>query len=386
MNKPTIPSTLDQIIDGSTRKLSDYLPLAGGTMNVDASINILTALGNQGVSINSMGVSVYSPNEQSYIGQNSVIVRDQYNGTTELRPEALYVLSASGANNYIGTWYNDGSISRKISSNTSYTYTFPNKTGTLAVTSDIPTDVSVSGWGYIKSYTESDPVFTASAAYDITAEDMTFWNNKSEITSIKMNGSAVNPTAITTHSYEVDLGTVITSHATHKLNATNGTASAVNQGTEITYVESVSGTTTATSGDLSVSTTRKKVTIPIAVTESTVSGWGFTKNTGTLTTETDPVFSASAAAGITSANITTWNGKQDAISDLATIRSNASTGAAKVSANNSTITIQKNGTTVDSFTTNASSDKTINIPNELPAYSASDANKILSVNSSGQLV
>lgn len=43
--------------------------------------------------------------------------------------------------------------------------------------------------------------------------------------------------------------------------------------------------------------------------------------------ETDPIFSASPAAGITGANITAWNGKQDAISDLATIRSGASAGA-----------------------------------------------------------
>lgn len=55
-------------------------------------------------------------------------------------------------------------------------------------------------------------------------------------------------------------------------------------------------------------------------------------------------------------------------------------------ANNATITIQKGGTTVDSFTVNASSNKTINIPNELPSYSSSDSGKILSVNSSGQLV
>jgi hypothetical protein len=40
-------------------------------------------------------------------------------------------------------------------------------------------------------------------------------------------------------------------------------------------------------------------------------------------TETDPIFAASAAAGITSSNISTWNSKQNAISDLATIRSNA---------------------------------------------------------------
>lgn len=49
-----------------------------------------------------------------------------------------------------------------------------------------------------------------------------------------------------------------------------------------------------------------------------------------IQTETDPVFSASAAAGITSTNISTWNGKQDAISDLATIRSGAAAGATAV--------------------------------------------------------
>ena len=34
---------------------------------------------------------------------------------------------------------------------------------------------------------------------------------------------------------------------------------------------------------------------------------------GALTSESDPIFSASAAAGITSSNISTWNGKQDAL-------------------------------------------------------------------------
>ena len=72
-------------------------------------------------------------------------------------------------------------------------------------------------------------------------------------------------------------------------------------------------------------------------TEDIVSGWGFTKNVGTITgitmngaskgtsgvvdlgtvltsfTETDPVFAASAAAGISSSDITTWNNKQNKI-------------------------------------------------------------------------
>lgn len=49
-----------------------------------------------------------------------------------------------------------------------------------------------------------------------------------------------------------------------------------------------------------------------------------------IQTETDPVFTASAAAGITSTDISNWNGKQAAISDLATIRSGASAGATAV--------------------------------------------------------
>lgn len=78
------------------------------------------------------------------------------------------------------------------------------------------------------------------------------------------------------------------------------------------------------------------------VTESTVAGWGFTKNTGTYSmpsggipatdlasavqtslgkadtalqsyTETDPVFTASAAHGISSTDISNWNAKQKAI-------------------------------------------------------------------------
>lgn len=128
----------------------------------------------------------------------------------------------------------------------------------------------------LQSYTETDPVFSASAAAGIKSSDITAWNGKQN--------------AIT---------------STNKLD-----------------YSLLSGTPT----------------IPSAVTESTVSGWGFTKNTGTYSkpsggipktdlasavqtslgkadsalqsyTETDPVFSASPAAGITAANITSWNNK-----------------------------------------------------------------------------
>lgn len=92
------------------------------------------------------------------------------------------------------------------------------------------------------------------------------------------------------------------------------------------------------------------VTVP---TESTVSGWGFTKNTGTYSkpsggipatdlasavqtslgkadtalqsyTETDPVYSASAAAGITSSDISNWNSKTSNVGTITGITMNGS--------------------------------------------------------------
>ena len=51
-------------------------------------------------------------------------------------------------------------------------------------------------------------------------------------------------------------------HAAHKLTATNNTASATTG--EITFIESLTGTNTATSGNLTITATRKKITVPSA--------------------------------------------------------------------------------------------------------------------------
>lgn len=191
---------------------------------------------------------------------------------------------------------------------------------------------------------------------DLT-NDSGFTANTGTITSVKMNGSTVSS------SGEADLGTVITSHATRKLTATNSTATA--GGSTITYVESLTGTNTATSGDLTVTATRKTVTIPSAP--------------GTLKTNNTTAQTASASESLSGTINLHKVAKTGTYSDLI--------GTPTIpTVNNSTISIQKGGTAVDSFTTNAASAKTINIPNELPTYSSSDSGKILSVNSSGALV
>lgn len=108
----------------------------------------------------------------------------------------------------------------------------------------------------------------------------------------------------------------------------------------------------ATSG--SYSDLSNKPSIPSAVSESTVSGWGFTKNTGTYSkpsggipktdlasaiqislgkadtalqsySESDPVFKASAAAGITSSDISNWNSKTNNTGTVTGVKINGST-------------------------------------------------------------
>lgn len=104
-----------------------------------------------------------------------------------------------------------------------------------------------------------------------------------------------------------------------------------------------------------------------------------TAQTSTLNT------TISIASGYKLPTTTEWSGKQDTISDLATIRSGAEAGATAVqpgdlatvattgsyndllnkptipTVNNATLTIQKNGTTVNTFTANASTNVTANI-------------------------
>ena len=150
-----------------------------------------------------------------------------------------------------------------------------------------------------------------------------------------------------------------------------------------------------TSGDLYI---KNKPTIPAEVTEATVSGWGFIKSGGTggITEETDPVFTASAAFGIQSTDITNWNNKvskTELSNQLYVSTTQLSNQSYVTSAQLSAQSYLKSFTETDPvFTQSAASGITSqNITNwnnkaNLPSYSSSDAGKILSVNSSGQLV
>lgn len=73
--------------------------------------------------------------------------------------------------------------------------------------------------------TESDPVFTASAASGITSGDISNWNSKTSntgtITGITMNGSSKGTSGV------VDLGTVITSETALSKGTASGSGNVV---------------------------------------------------------------------------------------------------------------------------------------------------------------
>lgn len=125
----------------------------------------------------------------------------------------------------------------------------------------------------LQSYTETDPVFVASAAHGISASDITAWNNKSDFSG-SYNDLTNKPTIPTVN---------------------NATLTIQKNGTTVkTFTANASSNVTA------------NITVPTATSD-------LTNDSGFITsyTETDPVFTASAAHGITSANITAWNNKSD---------------------------------------------------------------------------
>lgn len=111
---------------------------------------------------------------------------------------------------------------------------------------------------------------------EVDIADMGFTKNQGTITEVKMNGVSKGASGV------VDLGTVITEHQdiSGKQDTITDLAT-IRSGAEkgASAVQPSSLATVATSG--SYNDLSNKPTIPSAVTESTVSGWGFTKNTGT---------------------------------------------------------------------------------------------------------
>lgn len=132
-------------------------------------------------------------NNSSYypiFGSGSTAATRLYDNNLTYTTESNRIILALGASNnkkgIIKIYSKNGTGSTQLSTDNTSGVTLvslPNKGGTIALTDDIPTvPTKVSDLtndsGFISSYTETDPVFSASAAAGITATDISNWNAK----------------------------------------------------------------------------------------------------------------------------------------------------------------------------------------------------------------
>lgn len=161
------------------------------------------------------------------------------------------------------------------------------------------------------STTETDPIFSASPAASITEAKKTEWDNKVDKVAGKQLSTEDFTTALKTkleglsnyddtelsnavETLRVDFDEIVSGDTTTAIKTFNEVIAFLDGLTDTQDLESIIASieqqiagkmdkvtlaTVATSG--SYNDLSNKPTIPSAVTESTVSGWGFTKNTGT---------------------------------------------------------------------------------------------------------
>lgn len=249
------------------------------------------------------GTNIKTINNISLLGSGNIDI--QGGGDVEVDPvftaSPAYGISSQDITNWnnksdFSGNYNDLSGKPTIPSNTS---DLNNDSGFIT-SSAIPTNVSAfnNDAGYLTSFTEVDPVFSASPAAGIQATDITAWNNKSDFSG-DYNDLTNKPTipVIPTNisAFTNDAG-YLTSESDPVFTASAAYGITSNDITTWNNKSDFSGNY----NDLT-----NKPTIPTVPTNISA----FNNDSGYITgyTETDPVFSASAAAGITAADITRWN-------------------------------------------------------------------------------
>ena len=92
----------------------------------------------------------------------------------EIYPSYIHIYNKN-TNAY--TEYDSNNIVHSPDGNDEYIIHIPSENGTLAVTSDIPTDASVAAWGYIKTIT------------DASIAALGYTKNTGTLTGVKFNGT-----------------------------------------------------------------------------------------------------------------------------------------------------------------------------------------------------
>ena len=198
------------------------------------------------------------------------------------------------------------------------------------VLASTPVSTFTNDAGYLTSYTETDPVFTASPAAGITTQKITNWDTAytwgnhatqgyATQTYVDTSISNLIDTAPTTLDTLNELAAALGDDPNFATTVTNQIATKWTQdNTKISNWDtayswgdhSLAGYLTSyTETDPVYTASSWYTTTNNSVNWDTAYSWGNHASAGYLTsyTETDPIFSASAASGITATNITNWN-------------------------------------------------------------------------------
>ena len=281
-------------------------------------------------------------------------------GSTQTGPSGLTV-TGSSTTSASGTVTSQpgatlGSAGLGLDGNTIITSSGDITCGTIDATGDIETAGKVIanggdsdqwntayGWGdhsaagYLSAFTETDPVFTAHVANGITAAQITSWDTAASATEtdsivgavtglVKADGNGnISAATAGTDYIATESDPVFTAHAASNVTAAyiaawNNAAAIVDTsgGLNLTASITIDNTTFVDSnGNITCGTidatgdieTAGKVLAGSGDSDdwNTAFGWGDHSAAGYLTTETDPVFTAHAASGVTSAKITNWD-------------------------------------------------------------------------------
>ena len=365
-------TTLDNIQDGTTRKLSNYATSAA-TYNaiVGVSGDMKTYIDNKVSS-----VYTYKGSVTNYSDLASI--------TTKETGDVYNVVNANGTTpagtNYAWTGSNWDALGGSIDlSNYVETSTFTAHTGNSAIhltTGDVETQIT--SHNYITGYTETDPTVPSWA--------------KAE-TKPSYTASEVGALATGTTLDSVPDGTTrkLSNYATQaNFTAHTGDSSIhITTGDVKSQIEAYNYITGYTETDPTVPAWAKNSTKP-SYTASEVGALstgatlddvadGTTRKLSDYATQANfTAHTANTTSHVTSSEKSTWNGKQNAISDLDTIRNNAASG---ISAYNNMITgVTINGSAATVTNKNASINiETGGAGSGLPTVTSQDNGKILQV-------
>ena len=204
-------------------------------------------------------------------------------------------VDTSALTSYYTSAQTETAISNATSGLASITYV-DNSVSGKADSSSVALDIAAAtaattGWvenqGYLTGYTETDPVFMGSAASGITSQDISNWNSVTGLTIPTSNTAFTNDAgyitsdALSGYSTTEQMNTAIGNAVSGKVDTSAMTAYYTSGETDTQISNATSGLASET----------------------------WVQNKGYITgyTESDPVFMASAASGITAQDISNWN-------------------------------------------------------------------------------